>query len=95
MHAAGLSCGEWAADEEGWRGWDPAGLHRHSLIVANRPVFDHQTALDSLEVRLSHGEGLTGRHECSLACFLWSEAHYTQWLAGLIRRAIFTDARLA
>jgi len=52
-----------AADEEGGRGWEPAGLKRHSLIIANRPVLDHETVLDPLEVGLPHREGLTGRGE--------------------------------
>jgi AcrR family transcriptional regulator len=37
-------------------------LHRHALIVANRPMLDDEPILDSLKVCLSHGERLAGRH---------------------------------
>ena len=63
---AGFPGSECAADEEAGTRRDPADLHCHSLVVSNRPVLDHETVFDALEVRLSHGKGLAGRHECSL-----------------------------
>src|SRR3712207_5601707 len=65
MNPTGLSRRSRATDEEDRRWWDPAGLDCHPLIVAYRPVLDHETVTDPLEVRLAHDEGLARRYEHS------------------------------
>src|SRR3712207_829928 len=63
MNPTGLFRRSRATDEEDQRWWDPAGLDCHPLIVAYRPVLDHETVADPLEVRLLHAEGLARRCE--------------------------------